>query len=413
MIVNRSMNEMTIAKRRSPLYDGEILGITRVDDLAFYVAYALYLIRFVLENSTIECLGSIQIEIIEVFIDILIILLLAFKMLFFRTNTVRWILACCVVGVCFVSWIISAEGWAFWLALFIVCGYRSNIRKCAIISICVYSIMIPCIMLFAINGIIDNIVLYSNNVVRWGMGFEHPNTVGMYILLICISYSVIRFGRNPLPDLLLLALAIVFNLTFCVSRSIIALAIVQGILLVVFYVIKKQNQRKTIIYFLLIMLLLLVIASLYTMVAYNSSRWLMNSFNSLLSGRLYLSHLFYEIGGITLLGNNYSAHSGVMWVNGSVQFLVDNAYCHIILRYGLLIFCMITIGLSILIYRMVKSGCWNALLFGIVLMVLYGFTETFAMRAENYMLFSIASIVMYLPGNNINDIKTALAGLVK
>ena len=373
-----------------------MIGRLSASESAFYFAYSLYLMLNLFDNTTFEYIFTIPYETFATVCQVGILSLLFIKMLSFRTSLVRWAIALTLVAVGFLSWRFSAEGSTFWLFVFIVCGSGTDIKKLAVTSALTIGIILPIVIAFAVVGEIENVtVMRDSSTVRYAMGFEHPNTLGMYLLLLCSSISVIRFGRNPILDFILLIAVTLFNLAFSESRSMALLGIIQMLLLIVFYKTKRGSARRAMARLFVFGIVAILTASVVLMVVYEGDgilAWL----DSALSGRLYLANTFYEIGGITPLGNDYSSYVGIPWTGGKiVTFLVDNAYCHFLLRSGIIPFCIFLFGYALLLKQLLSQKRWDALLFGIVLMAIYGFAESYALKAENFFLFSMASIVLF------------------
>lgn len=98
--------------------------------------------------------------------------------------------------------------------------------------------------LFAVSGIIENLILIRSGIARQSLGFTHPNIFGMYVILACTSISVLRFGKTPLFQSMLLISAAILILVVSDSRSTAILAVFQVLLLVCFLQSGKQTFKK-------------------------------------------------------------------------------------------------------------------------------------------------------------------------
>lgn len=66
------------------------------------------------------------------------------------------------------------------------------------------------------------------------------------------------------------------------------------------------------------------------------------------------------------------------------------------MRYGIIPSALFIFGLFSLLIKMVRQNQWDSLLFGIVLMSVYGLTETLGVRIEcNYFLFAIGPELLF------------------
>ncbi|MDO4291395.1 MAG: hypothetical protein Q4C41_09235 [Eggerthellaceae bacterium] len=368
-------------------------------ELLYYLAFALYFFAVVLGRTTLEDFLFVPIDDAIDALQAVVLLLLLCKFVFQRAPLSSWVLAAALVLVDFISWRQSAEGWLFWLALFVVCGEGVRLRPLAAISLVMSLTTVLVATSLASMGFVEDVVSSRAGVVRHAMGFSHPNSLGLYLLSACVSFSVLRFGKNPLPDILLIGVADAVNLAVADSRSTVLLSFVQVLLLLVFYTVKSERGRGVARAGICAGVLAVFALSMYLMVAYDASSGWQSSLNQLLSGRLNLAHSYYEMQPLTLFGSSFEGFEPIYWENGEpVAFLVDNAWCHLVLRYGVVPTACLLTGMFLLFKRLVTRRRWDALLFGLTLMAVYGFTETYGIRIEcNYFLFALGAELLYGP----------------
>lgn len=375
------------------------IGNMSIGVFAYYLAYGLYFFSCILDRTTFDEFLFIPVPLLSKILSLAILCLLLFKFILQKASVNGWLLATFIVLIGFVSWRNSQEGWLFWLALFIVCSEGVELNKLAIVSL-VLSIMILLIApLFAASGIIENITLIRSGVVRYSLGFSHPNSFGMYVILACTSISVLAFGKTPIFQSVLLICAAFLITVVSDSRSTAILAIFQVLLLFVFYKVEDKRLRRFISVGYVVAVVFIIFISFYFMVNYNPARSLDSVLNSLLSGRLRLAHGYYQMKGLSLFGTTFFDSPAIYWENGKpYDFVVDNAYCHLILRYGIIPAALFLIGLFSLLIKLIRQNRWDSLLFGIVLMSVYGLTENLGVRIEcNYFLFAIGADLLFSP----------------
>ncbi len=388
------MEENIRVRRKS----GSAISNMRVDEAVYYVAFALYFIVCVFDHTTYEEFLFIPVALLQSALQAFVLVLLVFKFVSQRASFKGWIIAAAIVLVGFISWRRSGEGWLFWCALFIVCSHDVKLRPLASCALWITLIALLITIPFAQLGLIENIVLTrSAGTVRYAMGFTHPNSLGLYLLVACFSFSILRFGKNPIPDLALIAVADAINLAVADSRTCVLLSMVQALLLVVFYFVKGEGARAAARVCFSLAVLLVVASSMYFMVAYDASNSLHVSLNSILSGRFRLAHGYYSLQPLTLLGSTFEGLTTIYWENGEPKtFVVDNAWCHLILRFGVLPATMFLVGYLVFFFKMIRERRWDALLFGFVLMAAYGFSENFGIRVEcNYFLYAIGAELLF------------------
>jgi hypothetical protein len=388
-------------KDYSQVFDSEMsLPKSKLEgsDIFFNLAFALYFAATFLSHTTIEAIFGIKLESFIDAIQLVVIVLLFIKVCFNKTTFCQWLLIAVLVAIGFVTWRVSNEGWFFWLVLFVVCGQGIRIKSLAKIVFAETIVLFAYVLVqYNLGNAQDVVTLRSDGTARHTFGISHPNTVGMYLLCLALSFSVLKFGKNPIPDLILLAVFGYINISYLDSRSTLVIYALQGIILLIFYFVKNPTLQKAILFLFFCVALFVLCLSMYFMFFYNSNDVFSSNLNSLFSGRLYLSNAYYEMGGITFLGNDYSAYNIIYWESGKAyNFVVDNAYCHILLRYGIVAFVIFVGAFYSLFFALIKEVRWDALSFALILMSVYAFTETLGIKVEcDYFLISIASLVLY------------------
>lgn len=366
-------------------------------EFLYYAAFALYIMDFATDHTTFVDFLFVPVAVWHSLFQTAIIMLLLGKFMMQRASFRGWAVAVLLVLIGFLSWRLSDEGWLFWLALFVVCANGVRLRPLAYIAFTLFLATIAVTFLFASAGAIENRLSVRAGVARSAMGFSHPNTLGLYLLVTCISFSVIRFGKNPVPDLLMIVAADAINLVIADSRTTVLLSIVQALLLIVFYCVRSESGRRFARCCFGVLIVGSFLLSVYFMVCYDPSNPLHSAINSVLSGRLRLAHGYYSMQPLTLLGSSFEGVPPIYYEDGVPKsFVVDNAWCHLILRFGVIPAALYSIGFFILFFRTLKEERWDALLFGLVLMTVYGLSENFGIRIEcNFFLYALGAELLY------------------
>ena len=370
----------------------------RVDEVLYYLAYAVYFVQCALSRTYFTEFLFMSVDVFTSFTQLIVLLLLFSKFVMQRTSFRCWAFSALVVLIGFVSWRQSGEGWLFWVTLFIVCANGVKLRPLAKITFVLSLVILFVTMTFAQLEIIENRVLSRNGEDRYCMGFDHPNALGCYLLIACVAFSAMRFGRNPAPDLALIGVAVVLGLAVANSRASALLLMLQAVLLLVFYFVKNKATRSHFRRCFAVALLLVIAVSFYFMVAYTPSNAIHAAFNKLLSGRLYLAHGYYSMQRLTLMGSTFEGFAPIYWSSrtGLAAFCLDNAWCHLVIRYGIVPAALFLLGYLALFFKLIHRRKWDALLFGLLIMGIYGFSETVGIRIEcNFFLFAIGADLLY------------------
>lgn len=368
-----------------------------VGEFLYYAAFAFYVMDFATDHTTFADFLFIPVATWHTIFKVAILMLLLSKFMMQRASFKGWAIATFLVLIGFLSWRQSDEGWLFWLALFVVCANDVRLRPLAIIVFTAFLATIVVTIMFASTGMIENRLSVRAGVTRSAMGFTHPNTLGLYLFVICTAFSVIRFGKSPIPDLLLISIAVVINLTVADSRTTALLSVFQALLLIVFYCIRSKDGRKITRRCFAILIIGIIILSIYFMVCYEPSNPLHAMINKVLSGRLRLAKGYYSMQPLTLLGSTFEGLPPIYYEDGVPKtFVVDNAWCHLILRFGIVPALLFIGGFLTLFFRLLREERWDALLFGLVLMSVYGLSENFGIRFEcNFFLYALGTELLY------------------
>lgn len=380
----------------APRFKRSLLDL-KFEEVLYYLAFAIYYVQCALGRTTFTAFLFMPVGVFAQLSQIVIALLLLSKFVMQRASFKCWVFSAVIVLIGFVSWRQSGVSWIFWGALFIVCANGARLRPLAKIVFALSFATVFVTMLFAGCGAIENLVFARNGEVRYAMGFTHPNTVGLYMLNVCVAFSVLRFGKSPLPDLVLIAVSILINLATANSRTTVLLSFVQMLLLLIFYFARKESLRKSLRYGFVAVAILIVVGSAYFMVAYSPSNPIHLALNDALSGRLRLAHAYYGMQPLTLFGADYEGFPPIYWESGKpYTFVVDNGWCHLLLRYGIIPAALFAGGYFALLIKMVRQHRWDALMFGLVLMCVYSFSESLGIRIEcNFFLYAIGAELLY------------------
>lgn len=365
--------------------------------IGYYIAFALYSIGALIQLTTFTSVLGISREAFVSGLDAVVVILLIVKFITQRTSFIGWCAAVAIILIGFESWRHGNEGWFFWLALFVVCSDGIRLKPLAAITLCIVAALTAATLLCCSLGMIQNRLFTRAGVVRPAYGFKHPNYFGSCLLLICACVSTLRFGRNPIPDIILIVFTMILNITYVDSRSSAFLSLFQIIFLLCFYCVRSVRKRRVLSIVFLVGVGAVIFISLYLMANYDSSNVVHRGLNSLLSGRFNLAHSYYSMQPLTLFGDDFSGFAPIYWELGEpATFLVDNAFCHLVLRYGVVSAALFFAGYFGTLIHIIHNGEWDALLFGLVLMTIYGLGETLGIRIEcNFFLVAMGPQLLF------------------
>lgn len=357
----------------------------------YYAAFGLYSIMAGISHSTISAPAA------DLLIEVAVLSLLLLKMFIERANPERWLLALVIVAIGFIAWRQSAEGWLFWGFLFIVCGNGVDIKKLAIVAFVTSLLVIVGVVAACHMGLAENITTIRKETayVRNSLGFNHPNTFAFYVLLCATAFVVCRFDKSLLTNICVLMVAAMICLLIADSRTSAMLAAFQAFMLVLFRLLKSPNARYRVTNCMLIAVVAIALVSLFMVVAYDATNPVHKYLDDLTNMRFYWAHRNYLNSSITLFGDSFSGAPVLFYRNGEPKtFYVDNAYAHLLIRYGLIPTIVFVYFYGAAIRKAALSGKWDVVLFGLFIFAIYGIEETYALQFEcNFFLASIASLI--------------------
>lgn len=369
---------------------------TKFEDMIYYIAFIAYSYSCVFGFTTAESLVGLPISALIMSLQLFALCCLVFKILFQKMNGFSWLSFFLIVAIGFISWRCSGENYFLWLALFVLCGIGVDIEALARISlfVSVSAIIFVCALLNV--GLVRDVLIYGTNGVRHSLGFVHPNTLARYLVVASISYLVSHYNGSIFANLAM-ALSCAFIAQMVTgSRTAVLLLVFQAILLVFFSRVHNFELKLTVLKVLFVGAFVLIIASFYFMFCYNIQVPLHNRLNFLLSDRLALAKLYAEVAPFAFFGRDFSS---LGFYGLPSNFTVDNAWCHLFLREGIIPTVLLLAGVFVLIIHAILSNHIDGICLGLLLMVVYSCSETVGIMVDsNYFLIAMAPIVL---GNHL------------
>lgn len=247
---------------------------------------------------------------------------------------------------------------------------KSFIKVFLITSICLF---LSTILLNSI-GILEsnNLVRYKEDemIIRYSLGFEHPNSVFLYFLPIALCSYYIFYNKKIYYVILIIVSSILYGLSDCRTGYICILLIPLFHLFISNKLLNKNIFKFIIKNSILIFTFITIIIS----IKYGYDQ--LNTVSSLLSGRPYYLNYYIENKKIfTLFGGNFIE-----------DYVIDNFYLYMLVQLGLF-------GIYVF-YKIYKDGMKYLLTdkkYVVILLVfcIYGLLETNVIIGSINFLFPI------------------------
>lgn len=318
-------------------------------------------------------------------------------------NSLKEHLLVATVGTAFlISAFVSGSHLLIWCYAFVACARHTSIKP---ISFCIFLVLI---IVGAITftgyflGAIPSYDLASTATrgTRYSLGFSHPNTLAFYLLTFQLAWISMRrefLGLRDLTFLIVFALSAHF-LTF--SRTAdgaftLLIVCVISLLIRTYHSTSKNHGRDSIPQPLLIAIFAAIFAivafSIFSMLFYDGSNPVWLKLDSISSGRLHLAHQYFNESGITAFGQSFedSAVQNTDIHSDDITFLVDNLYCNVLLRYGLVSWILSFSGVIVALNHLKRNGQY-AWLLGISMFLLVGLFEALFFKPSfNYFVLGL------------------------
>lgn len=293
--------------------------------------------------------------------------------------------------------------------MFIVAAKNIDFEHILHIAYKILLIMIPIIILLSLSGIIDNRIMMRGSILRYSLGFSHPNQLGLRIFQLVAGYCYIHKDKVGKWNYTLVFLATIFLIKVPNSQAAyITMGTLLFMLLIYRYIIEKKKiymelYKRCILWGTFCLGLFSILFSSIDI----SNYYILARLDSWLSSRFSVCHKVWSLYGVSFFGQRiYVTENERKLVGIKYPLWLDNAYVSILLRYGILVFLIFCIGYLCLIkaVKMQKDGILAIILF---LYALYGTIETgLYMITHNIFLIAFSSLLYRKPLRSEDNLLT-------
>lgn len=241
--------------------------------------------------------------------------------------------------------------------------------------------------------------LYRGNMIRHAFYFCHPNTFSNFLFWTFMIYVYLNFDdicKNKKIITLQCLLLSFFIYTFPNTRNVSILFLLLPFLLIIYSNERLRNNSlfKFVNTHFFMFLFVFSFLCLYLINCPNFLGELIKKFNELLSNRILIGNKYLQEYGISFFGNYVSFERNII-VLGKINFVLDNYYYYLVIRYGI----VISVGFCYIVYK----SCINFLekkdfskLFVIICFLLYSFVESTFRGDMMQLSFPLLLLAYYL-----------------
>ena len=310
-------------------------------DKIFYFAFSIRFFSWWLLSSCLgDALGATASYVLTV-INAFVVILLVVKIIFFQEYSLNLILCIVVVSmVTVISFSLSKENDLLILWIFVLASQGIDIKNVATYVVKMLAFIIPMLSILSFLGLIENtIFIRDENVIRYGMGYTNPNTMGSLFLEFCVAWTIVREQKYKIWDTLLFCGILLVNNLLVDCRTASILIVVLMAFNTIF--LSHNIHSKLLLYIYKLTLFFVPVVSVFFTIYFSFSNYIVVLLNDFTSWRLYYAHKYYEMYGFSILGHQ---------IEGQGAYL-DNAYIHGMIIFGILPTCIYILAWWLLIRK--------------------------------------------------------------
>lgn len=359
----------------------------------FVIAYVLFSIYWIAEKVIFpEIIKRCFLYLCPLF------LILSFFTSFDKYKKEVWISIFFILLISLISIFYSRNSRLFMTFAFIICFRNFDFNKFIKFDFAFKIIITISLIILCFLGLAENVIISRTDSfdVRYSLGFFHPNTLGIYVLIILMEYVYLKFDNLSIMSYLIIFLIGFWMFKITDSRaaylSILLLILITLCYKEFLYKIKFGKIFKDCLCYLFIILLLI---SYVLTLNYKYTNSFMKKVNSMSSGRVELANYFYTKYGAKLFGSYLEEVD----LKDEKYITLDNGYMDLLIECGLLntILCCI---LNIICIKKILKEENVPLLICIVILEFYCLMEnTIFSIYINSFLFYLSNVIYQLDKN--------------
>ncbi len=355
----------------------------------FYIIFVLWLSTEILFSSTLKTIYKLNVAELNDTMAYVVLVLLVIQIIFFQQYSVNELVAISLMSLPIVYATINSNHntmMATWI--FIIAAKYMDVDKLMNIAYVVQVVMIALVIYLFLTGVIEEQTLYRGTVLRHSLGFSHPNQLGVRVfqLMVCRYYK--KRKKVIFLDVVLNVGAAVFINVVANSKTCFYALVILSIMMLSHIIISMTNINldSFIVYTILLALFSNIFSVIFSFV--NVKKYaLLNIIDKAMSRRFYHCYRTMKFYGVSLWGKDVQKIVKRHIIGRVYHFWLDNAYMTIVLRYGIIVFCIFSaLYISTMFY--LKKEKQFVLMEIMCIYAIYGIMENnyFAMSMNIFLL---------------------------
>lgn len=288
------------------------------------------------------------------------VICLSLKILTDTQNILKLLKYFALLAFLFLNYKLCGESIIFISFLIIIASKNIELKKIIkTLCITISSVLLISVVLYIVAYVFDAELLHYNIrkvdgdvKIRHAFFFNHANTFSNILCWTYFMYLYYRYDKIKALDNIILCLIALFIYVFPNSRT---TAILMVLFALVHWGYKKFKDTKVINFIVKNMWIICMVLSIVCLAFHNNS--MIQKLDSMLSGRINLGYLTYDLYGTTLLGQEIPLEKSIQisqtrWI---MSLVIDNLYYRLMFYYGVIVTIFLSYMIMKVMFKQVKE----------------------------------------------------------
>jgi hypothetical protein len=351
-------------------------SFNKIKNTIFYISIFLY--QFAIYGQNIISIKNSVGNIIDFSIDLLLFSAII-TLIMQKVSIKTWILCLSLLSLSILSYIIAEDNLLIVLATVIInCSnlkFSEIIKKDLLFKIIIFLL----IYVSYSTGNTNELYFIRKGQVRYALGFNHPNTLGYFMLMLYMEYiyykntlikNKVSNGIKKYLPYIVVNIVILHIMNVAHSRTSQICMIIYNIALIISTKkaqendVKQKSRKKINTY--PILYIAITIISFYSTALYESGSSIMYEINNIFSNRLNIQMEYLRLYDLNIIGRPMEYFT-----------TLDNSYMHILINYGILAW----IAYGLIFSKIFSKATSNKILkINMIILTIYGLMEWYTVR---------------------------------
>ena len=363
----------------------------------FLPIFTLWYMTEIFFNTTLESFLGFSIMQLNGITNYLILILLMIQIIFFQTYKKKELFIIAVVSIPIIISAARSSNYSLLSALmFIIASKNTDFEKSISVAYKILCIMIPLVIVSRFLGIIDDYIVMREGIVRYSLGFSHPNQLGLRLfqLLACHLY----INRNKLKSYNYFIAIVIVVLIYLIpnSKTAYICTFLLILLLMIYEIFQKHNQLMIEIYGRVLILFSVafnVLSVIWSLIDVRCN-FILHQIDLFMSRRFSYCYQVFQLYGISVWGQKIYISEDEVKLAGIIgKLYLDNGYMAIMIRYGIIVYIVFSICYLLAMHNFKKKNQYFLLII-LFVYALYGVMENgIYMVTHNIFLISLGNML--------------------